>query len=229
MTTESRAFRSVRAYVALIFLLSPMFAAGSSATAGPSADHAVAVVQDLAADIWTIRDENADPDRRKRLLTRAIEANTNIDLLSRLVLGRHWRSLSAANREEYGGLFSEVVINGLAQRLDSLLRKLDGRLDQHFAIINSFTIGAKDVLVRSKVMPADEQPLSVDWRLRTRDDRPVVIDLIIEGISLLVSQRAEFAAVIEQQPYRRADRGLAAQGRGGRLLTKALRSKMGHH
>jgi phospholipid transport system substrate-binding protein len=40
--------------------------------------------------------------------------------------------------------------------------------------------------------------LTVDWRLRPRDDRPVIIDLIIEGASLLVSQRSEFAAVIER-------------------------------
>jgi phospholipid transport system substrate-binding protein len=40
--------------------------------------------------------------------------------------------------------------------------------------------------------------LAVDWRLRDGGGGPVVIDVIIEGVSLLVSQRSEFAAVIER-------------------------------
>ena len=40
--------------------------------------------------------------------------------------------------------------------------------------------------------------MNVDWRLRVQDDQPVIIDLIIEGVSLLVTQRSEFAAVIER-------------------------------
>jgi phospholipid transport system substrate-binding protein len=52
--------------------------------------------------------------------------------------------------------------------------------------------------VQSRVLPPGGQPLRVDWRLRERPDRPVVIDLIVEGISLLVTQRSEFAAVLER-------------------------------
>ena len=52
--------------------------------------------------------------------------------------------------------------------------------------------------MRSKVAPPTGDTLSVDWRLRMQGDQPVIIDLIIEGVSLLVSQRSEFAAVIER-------------------------------
>jgi len=48
------------------------------------------------------------------------------------------------------------------------------------------------------VQPQSGDSLSVDWRLREGDDGPVIIDVIIEGVSLLVSQRSEFAAVIER-------------------------------
>ena len=43
-------------------------------------------------------------------------------------------------------------------------------------------------------------PLKVDWRVRERDDGGLVaIDVIVEGVSLIVTQRSEFAAVIERQ------------------------------
>ena len=50
-----------------------------------------------------------------------------------------------------------------------------------------------------RCFPTNGQPLALDWRLRAGDSGPVIIDLIVEGASLLVSQRSEFAAVIERQ------------------------------
>ena len=50
--------------------------------------------------------------------------------------------------------------------------------------------GELDTLVRSKVFPTNGQPLALDRRLRAGDSGPVIIDLIVEGASLLVSQRS---------------------------------------
>ena len=75
------------------------------------------------------------------------------------------------------------------------MRVSRGRL---FQVVASRPVGNLDILVQSRVLPSGSQPLRVDWRLRERPDGPVVIDLIIEGISLLVTQRSEFAAVLER-------------------------------
>ena len=198
MTKNGGVFSGFQAVTFLICLLSLLSFPEREAGADGPQGRAVGVVQDLAADIWSIRDELSDSDRRRQQLGRAIKASTNVDLLSRLVLGRHWRSLGAADRDEYRMLFAEVVIGGLAGRLDSLLLELDGPLDQHFAIIGSIATGKNDIIVRSRVLAAGGDALSVDWRLRDLGNEPVIIDLVIEGISLIVSQRAEFAAVIER-------------------------------
>ncbi|MEZ5930562.1 MAG: ABC transporter substrate-binding protein [Alphaproteobacteria bacterium] len=187
---------AIRTGAVLVSLpLSLLVAPGFSA-AEPAPDRGIQVVHGLAADIWSSRDRQADDARRRQRLAKAIEASTNVDLLSRLVLGRHWRSMSAADRGDYRMLFSKVVIGGLAGRLDTLLHDLDGPLDQHFAVTSSRVIGKNDVFVRSKVTAADGRPLAVDWRLRAFEERLVIIDLVVEGVSLVVSQRAEFAAVI---------------------------------
>ncbi|MGI9505973.1 MAG: MlaC/ttg2D family ABC transporter substrate-binding protein [Geminicoccaceae bacterium] len=163
--------------------------------AGNAADDAVRVVHALAEDIWSSRQQ---AEGRKRQLADAIKAKTSVGLLSRLVLGKHWRSLERVDQDEYRALFSQVVIGGLASRLDLLLREFEGPLDQHFSITGSGATGKKDVLVRSKVVATDGRALAVDWRLRATDAEPVIIDLIVEGVSLLVSQRSEFASVIER-------------------------------
>jgi len=198
MIDRRSTLEAIRWGFVLFCLVPALFVSESVLGAGKPTDDAVDVVRGLAADIWSSRSQQSEAGGRQQQLAKVIEAKTSIDLLSRLVLGKHWRSLESADRNEYQALFSQVVIGGLASRLDVLLHEIDGPLDQHFAITGSEVTGKKDVFVRSKVAVDDGQSLSVDWRLREVDGDPVIIDLIVEGVSLLVSQRSEFAAVIER-------------------------------
>jgi phospholipid transport system substrate-binding protein len=161
--------------------------------------NAEAVVQDLAQQVWALLGRR-DLDERSRLdqLTGVLESKTDVDLLSRLVLGRYWRLMSDEQRAGYQQLFRDVVLRNFAMRLDRYARGTSGSIDDHFQIAGGSPIGEGDVLVRSTVIPESGKPVTVDWRLRERPDGPVIIDLVIEGVSLLVSQRAEFAAVIER-------------------------------
>lgn len=158
------------------------------------------VVRELASDIWSSIGQPAADDRRDQL-AQAIRARTDTDILSRLALGKHWRGLDDAQQREYQRLFSLVIIDTLASRLDGFVGDLTGPLDQHFRISDSMVAGKRDVLIRSKVMPPDIPAITVDWRLRRVETGPVIIDLVIEGVSLLVSYRAELAAVIERSRF----------------------------
>jgi len=60
-------------------------------------------------------------------------------------------------------------------------------------------VGRQDALVSTRIL-SEGPPLAVDWRVRELDDRSLVaIDVIVEGVSLIVTQRSEFGAVIERQ------------------------------
>lgn len=160
---------------------------------------AEAVVRDFAERAWELL-HRSELDQHQKLdqLAELLASKSDVPLLSRLVLGRHWQQLSEAQRTGYEELFREVVMRNLARRLEQYAGNTQGSLDQHFRIMASQPVGKDDVLVRSKVLPQTGDAIDVDWRLRVRDHGPVIIDLIIEGVSLLVSQRSEFAAVIER-------------------------------
>lgn len=190
---EVCAFRVFSVVLCLAVLLLPSYRADASEPGEP----AVGVVEGLASDIWSIPPGSNSTERRQFLAT-AIEARTDVVLVGRLALGKYWRTLDESQRGDYQTLFSDVIIGGLAGRLDALTSQLDGPLEQHFVITGSVKAGKRDVVVRSKVIGADGQPFSVDWRLRDRDEQPVIIDLVVEGVSLLITQRAEFSAVIER-------------------------------
>jgi phospholipid transport system substrate-binding protein len=157
------------------------------------------VVRELVEDIWaTLRRDGVDDDRRVDELSALLEARTDVALISRLALGRYWNRLPETERQGYQDLFRVVVVRRMARQLNTYAEDARTPLDERFRIVSSADAGTRDVLVRSKVFPSHGQPLSLDWRLRGGDSGPVIIDLIIEGASLLVSQRSEFAAVIER-------------------------------
>jgi phospholipid transport system substrate-binding protein len=170
-----------------------------SVLAAASRGSAEAVVQDLAARAWELlHRKNLDQRQRLDQLTQVLTSATDVPLLSRLALGRNWQTLTEAQRSAYEQLFEAVVMRNLARRLDQYANGAKGTLDQHFRTLTSEPAGKGDVLVRTNVVTQQGDNLAVDWRLRLRDDQPVIIDMIVQGASLLVSQRSEFAAVIER-------------------------------
>jgi phospholipid transport system substrate-binding protein len=188
--------REMLATAAGLVVLRSLGGLAPAAASNPSAEQ---VVQGLAQDIWaTLNTDGVDGSGRIDKLVSLLEARTDVGLISRLALGRYWSQLPEAQQKDYQQLFREVVIRSLARRLDRYAADAKGPLQERFQIVGSAAAGKNDTLVRSKVVPRDGPPLALDWRLRDGASGPVIIDLIVEGASLLVAQRSEFAAVIER-------------------------------
>ena len=113
MIEKRQAFCVIQAVLVLVGFLSSQSMSRAPFAADQASDRAVGIVRDLAADIRRSRDQASSPSDRRQLLSGTIEAKTDVDLLSRLVLGRHWRSLGCGDRDEYRALFSRAVIRGL--------------------------------------------------------------------------------------------------------------------
>jgi phospholipid transport system substrate-binding protein len=188
--------RDMLAIAVGILVLAPLAQPVSAPASSPSAEQ---VVQGLVEAIWTTLNTNGvDDGGRVDQLVALLEARTDVGLISRLALGRHWKRLPEAQQQEYQELFRDVVIRSMARRLNGYAEDAKGPIDERFKILSSAPAGKDDTLVRSKVFPKNGQPLALDWRLRAGEAGPVIIDLIVEGASLLVAQRSEFAAVIER-------------------------------
>jgi phospholipid transport system substrate-binding protein len=189
--------RDMLAVAAGLLVLVPLAESIPAPASSPAAER---VVQGLVEDIWTtLNTKGLDDSNRVDQLMTMLEARTDVGLISRLALGRYWNQLPEAQQQEYQALFRDVVIRSMARRLNGYAEDAKGPIEERFQILSSGPAGADDTLVRSKVFPRNGEPLALDWRLRAGDAGPVIIDLIVEGASLLVSQRSEFAAVTERQ------------------------------
>jgi len=121
--------------------------------------------------------------------------------IARFVLGRYWRSASEREQQEFLKLFEDYVVFVYGTRLSNF----NG---ETFKVRGSRTDESGTIVSTDIVSPNGDAPIKVDWRLITDHGSFKINDVIIEGISMLVTQRSEFATVIQRHG-----------GRVGELLT----------
>jgi phospholipid transport system substrate-binding protein len=65
-------------------------------------------------------------------------------------------------------------------------------------IISERPAGTKDVVVSTRILRPSGPPIDADWRVRTTGERYRIIDVMVEGVSMVITQRSEFAAVVQR-------------------------------
>src|SRR5687768_2247615 len=118
---------------------------------------------------------------------RLLEENYDMETIGRFTLGLYWRSATPQQRVEYQKLFKKRVVEMYSRRFSEYK-------GQKFEVTGSRADGENDVIVASRVIPADGSPeIMVEWRVRYKDGRYRVVDVIVEGVSMSVTQRSDFS------------------------------------
>lgn len=166
---------------------------GLPALAAPSPDDARELIQTVGTKVLEILKQDVSQNEKFEQMVALLDGSIDIDLVARLILARHWRAADESQQAEYLKLFR-------AYALDSLASRLHIYNGQEFKITDSSAAGKKDALVRTLIYSPDRPPLHVDWRIREKKGGDLVaIDVIVESVSLIVTQRAEFGSVVERQ------------------------------
>ena len=130
-------------------------------------------------------------EKRAAVLQGLVRRGFNLELISQFVLGRFWHRATAEQRAEFQELFTEYLVNSYARQLGSYRAET-------LTIVGSHPVGRKDVLVETSVESSDGAANPI-WRVRAKDGEYKIIDVSIAGVSLALTQRREFAAVINRQ------------------------------
>lgn len=208
---HSRVLLRRRRLVGVAAGLLALAVAGRVAVAAPDPGTAESVVEQLVARVFeVVTRDGLDEPSAMVTLTSVVEQRADLTLLGRLILGRHWRLATPAQRAEYDRLFRDYMLKTFVQRLRPYAGADVDAIEERFKIDGSHAVGRRDVVVRSSLTPPSSPPMRVDWRVRQHDGRSRVIDLVVEGVSLLVTHRSEFAAVLDS----RGMDGLLAELRG---------------
>jgi phospholipid transport system substrate-binding protein len=129
----------------------------------------------------------------------------NFDLagIGQFVLGRYWRVATPQEQQEFLSLFHEYLVRAYSARLGQYT-------GEQFHVLNARPNGA-EAIVTSQILRTGAAPVQVDWYLVGGSGRFLITDVYVGGISMKVTQRDEFAAVIQRSGGRVA--GLLAEMR----------------
>lgn len=110
--------------------------------------------------------------------------------IAQLVTGRYWRQASEEQKQELVQLLQ-----------DYLVQIYSARFTEYTNVslqVNGARPEAEGTLVYSTLVRPNAPPVSLDWRVEEADGRYIITDLVVEGVSMVITQRSEFASVIRQ-------------------------------
>ena len=165
----------------------------TSLAAAPNAVAADANV--FMSELWSraveVLDKKAPLTERLTRFRQLFQADFDGPGIARFVLGRYWRTASEQEQQEYMKLFEDYVIFVYGTRLSHF----NG---ETFKVRGSRTDESGTVVSTDIISPSGEPPIKVDWRLVADRGAFKINDVIIEGISMMVTQRSEFASIIQR-------------------------------
>ncbi len=176
----------------LLPALSPVDMAQAQMVARVEAGQAKRFIADLGAQaINVLRADGHTIEQREAIFRDMLMRKFSMPFIGRFVLGRYWQSATIDQQEEYLALFSEFVLRNYASMLG-------GYAGETFEVLNAAEAGKSDMIVSSRVSGGGREPIGVDWRLRMIDDQPQIIDVSVGGISMSITQREEYSALVQR-------------------------------
>lgn len=139
------------------------------------------------AGIGFLGNEGMTDEQRTAEFRKLLSANFDMATIGRFTLGRYWKTATPAQQSEYQKLFKNMVVKMYSRRF----KEYNG---QKLEVTGARADGDTDVIVTSHIVPPDGQKVTVDWRVR--GDK--IVDVIVAGVSMSVTQRSDFASVIQR-------------------------------
>ncbi|MEC7179414.1 MAG: ABC transporter substrate-binding protein [Pseudomonadota bacterium] len=141
--------------------------------------------------ISKLSDKNLNKDQKEKFIEKVALENVDINALSLYTLGELRKSSENSDISNYQKSFEKYFLKSLTSRLTDYS-------SSKFEVIGEDKKSPNYTIVNSKVIPADGGPeIKIDWRVYTKNpDKPLIRDLIVEGLSLARTQKEEFSSIL---------------------------------
>lgn len=141
-------------------------------------------------------DKEINLDQKKQAIEKLALNNVDVDGLGRYCLGSNINLLNDKQKKIYALKFREFFSKNISNRLRNYS-------DEDIQIIGSEKRSKNYVLVKSKIISkSDKQEINIDWRVFLVNDKLLIRDLVVEGISLAKAQREEFSSIFNSSGFK---------------------------
>ena len=156
----------------------------------PAADGPSAVVERTTSGVIAIlTDAKLSTDEKRKRVEDVVLASVDFETLSKLVIARNWSKFSDAQRTEFMTLFK----NHLSMTYG---RNVESYKNEKVTITGSREESGGDTTVKTKILRGGPGDILVDYRMRQTAGTWKIIDVIIEGVSLVSNFRSQFQDVV---------------------------------
>ena len=149
-------------------------------------------IKELVDDAITqLSDKNLNNDEKKRFIEKIATENVDIKALGLYTLGELRKSADKDSLNTYQISFKKYFLKSLTSRLTDYS-------SSKFEILEEDKKSDTYTIIKSKVTPNDGGlEIKIDWRVYTKNpEKPLIRDLIVEGLSLARTQKEEFASIL---------------------------------
>ena len=149
-------------------------------------------ISEVVDEAKKILAETNSQDFKTQKLSELALKTVDIKGIGYYTLGNYRKELSDDQKKEYSILFEKYFLKSFTSRLTDYS-------DPKINVLSAEILNPKYTIVKSLLLATDKKPeVKIDWRIYTKNpDKPLIRDLIIEGLSLARTQKEEFASVIE--------------------------------
>lgn len=167
-----------------------LFAHGARAQGAIAPAQATSFIMTLGNQLVAIVNGGGSPEDKKRRLQPVIENAADIDSIARFCLGRAARDATPAQLTEYTRLFHQVIMNNIFGKIG----ELQGVTFQPTTTVSRDA----DVLVGTTIQRPNQGANAVQWVVNAVGGQPKIVDIVAEGTSLRLTQRADYASYLSR-------------------------------
>jgi len=149
-------------------------------------------IQEVVDEVKKVLVETNSKEFKTKKLSEMALKTVDIKGVAYYSLGNYRKELNDEQMKEYLSLFEKYFLKSFSSRLTDYS-------EPKIEVISAKILNPKYTMVESLLLGTDKKPeVKIDWRIYTKNpDKPLIRDLIIEGLSLARTQKEEFSSIIE--------------------------------
>jgi phospholipid transport system substrate-binding protein len=176
----------------LVFGLA-LLAAGAPVAPALATGESAAVVTDFGDHmLQMLNDPQTSPADRQKRFGALLDKDFDFVKIGRFVLGRYWNTATDKEKQEFAPVFRDYVVQSYSVRFGEFS-------GASFKVTGERPESPTSTIVSTTVMQRNNPtPAKVDWRVSNDTGSPKITEVIVDGISMSLTHRQEFASLIER-------------------------------
>lgn len=149
------------------------------------------IVQLSRTALMSLTAKNIPRSEREARVREILHDNFDVQAIGKFAMGTSWRQATEQQRQEYLNLFENMIVQTYTTRFEEYS-------GQQLKVTGAQQAGPQDTLVSSQILQKDGPPINIQWRVRNAESKLRVVDVLVDNISMSVTQRSDFAAIAQK-------------------------------